>query len=128
MLMHTKRLLVLKNTLIHSVNLFYTLTIGVLSLVHLTDVPKLNTGFDDKIVHFILYAGLCLTWFLSLHILKNKSENDNQSIELLDDISKDLFNYDLEFRIQELESRFSKDMSETIFNELKELKNERKIN
>ena len=42
--------------------------------------------------------------------------------------SKDLFNYDLEFRIQELESRFSKDMSETTFNELKELKNERKIN
>ena len=34
----------------------------------------------------------------------------------------------LEFRIQELESRFSKDMSETTFNELKELKNERKIN
>jgi len=73
MQMHIKRLLVLKNTLIHSINLFYTLTIGVLSLVHLNDVPKLNTGFDDKIVHFILYAGLCLTWFLSLHILKNKS-------------------------------------------------------
>ena len=34
----------------------------------------------------------------------------------------------LEFRIQELESKFSKDMSETTFNELKELKNERKIN
>jgi DNA primase len=62
------------------------------------------------------------------HILKNKPENDNQIIELLDDISKDLFNYDLEFRIQELESKFSKDMSETTFNELKELKNERKIN
>jgi DNA primase len=62
------------------------------------------------------------------HILKNKSNDDNQVIELLDDISKDLFNYDLEFRIQELESRFSKDMSETTFNELKELKNERKIN
>ena len=62
------------------------------------------------------------------HILKNKSDNDDQIIELLDDISKDLFNYDLEFRIQELESRFSKDMSETTFNELKELKNERKIN
>ena len=53
---------------------------------------------------------------------------DDKVIELLDDISKDLFNYDLEFRIQELESRFSKDMSETTFNELKELKNERKIN
>ena len=62
------------------------------------------------------------------HILKNKPNNDNQVIELLDDITKDLFNYDLEFRIQELESKFSKDMSETTFNELKELKNERKIN
>ena len=62
------------------------------------------------------------------HILKNKPNNDNQVIELLDDISKDLFNYDLEFRIQELESKLSKDMSETTFNELKELKNERKIN
>ena len=62
------------------------------------------------------------------HILKNKLDNDNQVIELLEDISKDLFNYDLEFRIQALESKFSKDMSETTFNELKELKNERKIN
>jgi DNA primase len=62
------------------------------------------------------------------HILKNKPDDDNQVIELLDDISKDLFNYDLEFRIQELESKFSKDMSESTFNELKELKNERKIN
>ena len=62
------------------------------------------------------------------HILKNKPDNDNQVIELLDDISKDLFNYDLEYRIQELESKFSKDMSESTFNELKELKNERKIN
>jgi len=62
------------------------------------------------------------------HILKNKPKNDNQVIELLDDISKDLFNYDLELRIQELESKFSEDLSETTFNELKELKNERKIN
>ena len=62
------------------------------------------------------------------HILKNKIDNDNRIIELLDDISKDLFNYDLEMRIQELESKFSKDMSETTFNKLKELKNERKTN
>jgi len=61
------------------------------------------------------------------HILKNKPKNDNQVIELLDDISKDLFNHDLEFRIQELESKFSEDLSETTFNKLKELKNERKI-
>ena len=62
------------------------------------------------------------------HIIKNKPNNDNQIIELLDDISKDLFNYDLELRIEELESKFSKDLSETTFNKLKELKNERKTN
>ena len=62
------------------------------------------------------------------HILKNKSKNENRVIELLDDISKDLFNHDLELRIQELESKFSKDLSETTFNKLKELKNERKVN
>ena len=62
------------------------------------------------------------------HILKNKPKNETQIIELLDDISKDLFNYGLELRIQELESKFSKDMNETTFNELKELKNERKTN
>ena len=62
------------------------------------------------------------------HILKNKLDNDDQVIEIFNDISKDLFNYDLEIRIQELESRFSKDMSETTFNEIKELKKLQKIN
>ena len=65
---------------------------------------------------------------VKINAVIKRGTNDDQVIELLDDISKDLFNYDLEFRIQELESRFSKDMSETTFNELKELKNERKIN
>ena len=63
----------LKNALIHSSTAIYTTTIGVLSLAHLTEVPKLNTGFDDKIAHFILYAGLCLLWFMSLYVLKQKS-------------------------------------------------------
>ena len=62
------------------------------------------------------------------YILKNKSQNDNDIFELLDDVSRDLNNYDLEFRIQELESKFSKDMSETTFNELKELKKKQNIN
>ena len=63
----------LKNTLIHSATVIYTTSIGILSLIHLTEVPKLNTGFDDKIAHFILYAGLCLFWFMSLHVFKTKS-------------------------------------------------------
>ena len=62
------------------------------------------------------------------HILKNKSEDDHEIIELLDDISRDLINYDLEFRIQELESKFSRDLSEATFNELKELKKKQNLN
>ena len=62
------------------------------------------------------------------HILKNKSNDDSEIIELLEDISRDLMNFDLEFRIKELESKFSKDMSETTFNELKELKKKQNIN
>ena len=62
------------------------------------------------------------------YILRNKTENEHEIIELLDDISRDLNNYDLEFRIQELESKFSKDLSEATFNELKELKKKQNIN
>ena len=62
------------------------------------------------------------------HILKNKTEDAHEIMELLEDISRDLMNYDLEFRIQELESKFSRDMSETTFNELKELKKKQNIN
>ena len=63
------------------------------------------------------------------HILKNKSGKDQEIIELLNDITRDLKDYDLEFRIQELESKFSKDLSETTFNELqKELKKKQNIN
>ena len=62
------------------------------------------------------------------YILKNKVENEHEIIELLDDINRDLINYDLEFRIQELESKFSRDLSEATFNELKELKKKQNIN
>ena len=62
------------------------------------------------------------------HILKNKTNNNQSIIELLDDVKRDLMNYDLEFRIQELESKFSKDLSEATFNELKELKKKQNIN
>ena len=62
------------------------------------------------------------------HILKNKSGDNTEIIELLNDNIRDLKGYDLEFRIQELESKFSKDLSETTFNELqKELKKKQNI-
>ncbi|WP_262589693.1 DNA primase [Candidatus Pelagibacter communis] len=62
------------------------------------------------------------------YILKNNYEDEQKIIELLEDISRDLLNYDLEFRIQELESKFSVDMSESTFNELKELKKKQNLN
>ena len=62
------------------------------------------------------------------YILKNQNDDDQKVIELLEDISRDLMNYDLEFRIQELESKFSVDMSETTFKELKELKKKQNLN
>jgi DNA primase len=62
------------------------------------------------------------------HIFKNKSKDEYEIIELLEDISRDLMNYDLQHRIQELESKFSKDLSEATFNELKELKKKQNIN
>ena len=62
------------------------------------------------------------------HILKNKLKDEHEILELLEDIRRDLNNYDLEFRIQELESKFSKDLSEATFNELKELKKKQNIN
>ena len=53
---------------------------------------------------------------------------DKLPIEILTEILRDIKNYELEFRIAELESKFSKDLSEATFNELKELKKQQKIN
>ena len=47
--------------------------------------------------------------------------------ELLEEILRDLKNYELELRIEELESKFSQDLSESTFNEIKELKELKKI-
>ncbi len=62
------------------------------------------------------------------YILGKRNKNEHEIIGLLDDIIRDLNSYNLELRIQELESKFSKDLSETTFNELKELKKKQNIN
>ena len=49
-------------------------------------------------------------------------------IEIFNEIRRDIKNYELEMRIEELESKFSNDFSENTFNELKELKKLQKIN
>ena len=115
--------------------------------IHLIENIKLFTGVNKKIFELIiekLKSGKQITIenlkldnqllekinkFAPIkHILKNQAGDDQKTIELLEDISRDLMNYDLEFRIQELESKFSVDMSETTFNELKELKKKQNLN
>ena len=67
--------------------------------------------------------------FASIKNIINKYKNDDQKIiDLLMEIKRDLKNYELESRIEELESKFSKDFSEQTFNELRELKKTQKIN
>jgi len=62
------------------------------------------------------------------HIL-NRLENDEFKIlELLEEITRDIKNYELEVRIEELESKFSEDLNENTFNKIKELKKLQKIN
>ena len=62
------------------------------------------------------------------YILEKKNIDNLEVIGFLDDLNRDLNSYNLELRIQELESKFSQDLSETTFNQLKELKKKQNIN
>ena len=62
------------------------------------------------------------------HILNNHQNNEEKVFELTEEITRDLKNYELEFRIEELESKFSKDLSESTFNEIRELKKRKNPN
>ena len=67
--------------------------------------------------------------FASIKHILNKLEKDElRVLELLEEIIRDIKNYELEIRIEELESKFSKDLNENTFNEIKELKKLQKIN
>ena len=66
--------------------------------------------------------------FASIKHILNNYKNDKQKIfELLEEFSRDLKNHELELRIEELESKFSKDLSESTFNEIRELKEKKKL-
>jgi DNA primase len=113
--------------LIENIKLFTEVNKQIFEVI----ISKLKSGSQVSVVDLNLDNQLLdkINKFAPIkHILKNKANNDHQVIELLDDISRDLINYDLEFRIQELESKFSKDLSEATFNELKELKKKQNIN
>ena len=62
------------------------------------------------------------------HILNVPDNNELKILELLEEVIRDIKNYELEARILELESKFSKDFNENTFNEIKELKKLQKTN
>jgi len=85
-----------------------------------TDFEKIN--IDQNLIKRILkYASI-------KHILEKNYDDNEKILEILNEVLRDIKNYELEFRIAELESKFSKDLSEATFNELKELKKQQKIN
>ena len=81
-----------------------------------------NLSLDPQILNKI-------SKFASIKHILNKLEKDEfKVLELLEEIIRDIKNYELESRIEELESKFSKDLNENTFNEIKELKKLQKIN
>ena len=127
LVMNNLTLLQSNTHLIENIKLFTKVNIQIFKII----IDKLKSGERISIEDLNLDKQLLdrINKFAPIkHILKNKLDNDQEIIELLEDISRDLMNYDLEFRIQELESKFSKDLSEATFNELKELKKKQNIN
>ena len=85
-----------------------------------TNIEKISV--DQNLIERVLkYASI-------KHIMIKNFNDDEKILEILSEIIRDLKNYELEIRIEELESRFLKDLSERTFNELKELKKLQKIN
>ena len=83
---------------------------------------KNNLSLDPQILNKI-------SKFASIkHILNKLEKDESRILELLEEIIRDIKNYELEIRIEELESKFSKDLNENTFNEIKELKKLQKIN
>ena len=79
---------------------------------------KIDQSLIDRVIK---YASI-------KHIFIKYLNDDEKILEILSELIRDLKNHELEIRIEELESRFSKDLSEATFNELKELKKLQKIN
>ena len=79
-----------------------------------------DLGLDSQLVNRIFK-------FSSIKYILNNHKNDESKIfELLDEHLHDFKIHTLEVRINELESKFSKDLSETTFNEIKDLKEQKK--
>ena len=100
-------------------------------LIYETLLSKLKSGVKITLEELSIDSQLIdkIFKFASIKHILNINQNDqNKMFELFEEVSRDLKNYDLEFRIEELESKFSKDLSEITFNEIRELKKQKNIN
>ena len=89
---------------------------------NLLDLKVQELNIDKNLIDRVMnYASV-------KHIISKNLNDDEKILEIFTEIIQDLKNYELEQRISELESKFSKDMSENTFNEIKELKKLQKIN
>ena len=81
-----------------------------------------NLDLDKNLIDRVFkYASIKNIW--------NKNSEDNEKVEnILNEVLRDLKNYELEKRIQDLEDKFSQDLSEDTFNQLKELKKLQNLN
>ena len=92
----------------------------VLYRVFLINFESLN--LDPEIIKKIFDSS-------SIKYILNKDKlSESNMIEIFNEIRRDIKNYELEMRIEELESKFSNDFNENTFNELKELKKLQKTN
>ncbi len=83
------------------------------------DIKKIN--IDQNLIERVFkYASVKNIW--------NKTSEDEKIESILNEVIRDLKNYELEIRILDLEEKFSKDLSEDTFNELKELKKLQNLN
>ena len=88
----------------------------------LTNLEVSKLEIDKNLINRIMnYASV-------KYIIQKNIHNDEKVLEIFSEVIQDLKNYELEQRIMDLESKFSQDLSEDTFNELKELKKLQKIN
>ena len=62
------------------------------------------------------------------NIWEKNSHDAEKILSILSEVLRDLKNHELEIRIQDLEEKFSQDLSEDTFNQLKELKRLQNLN
>ena len=81
-----------------------------------------NLDVDKNLIDRVYkYASIKNIW-------EKNSQDDEKILSILSEVLRDLKNHELEIRIQDLEEKFSQDLSEDTFNQLKELKKLQNLN